>query len=244
MSVSAYKMKELYEGLKNNFLFNNDVNSICILLSLYDLEENISNIYPKYICTKNIMRKIKYSLPDRENRKDIAESISYLIHDDINRIELCFYLEGYKLGFYNTKWVNILEQKAIEIFSVQNIYEKEFLFHFDYSIKNVNNIRIKMRREIDRKEKSSGNIEKLIKVFCDKVIKNKIINLDNYVDKQLKMDFNPYKYTIKEEDYYLQQEEIQNIYNIIISILKKNLMKIYKDASWYALNDKVIKRYR
>ena len=66
MTTKPMKLFELYDGLKNNFLFNNDINSIYFLLALYDLEENISNIFPQYICRKSIKRRVKYILSKKE----------------------------------------------------------------------------------------------------------------------------------------------------------------------------------
>ncbi|MTI66052.1 MAG: hypothetical protein FH753_05555 [Firmicutes bacterium] len=241
MSTSAVKLWELYEGLKNRFLFNNDINSIYVLLSLYDLEENISNIYPKYICSKNIKTRVKKILKERENRNHIAQSIIYAIRDDINRIELCFYLEGYKYGYFNYKWVNALEKKALDTYNIENIYDKNYLFHFDIMGEGVNNIKTKLWNEIDFVENQKNNINDLVYTFADKVIKRKINNLDKHADKQLKVDFNDFN--IKEESYLLTKKETNNIYHAIVNVMIKNLTKIYKEASWYALNDKVLKRY-
>ncbi|MTI70942.1 MAG: hypothetical protein FH751_11895 [Firmicutes bacterium] len=241
MSTSAVKLWELYEGLKNRFLFNNDINSIYVLLSLYDLEENISNIYPKYICSKNIKTRVKKILRERENKNHIAQSIIYAIRDDINRIELCFYLEGYKYGYFNYKWVNALEKKALDTYNIENIYDKNYLFHFDIMNEEVNNIKTKLWNEIDFVENQKNNINDLVYTFADKVIKRKISNLDKHADKQLKVDFNDFN--IKEESYLLTEKEANNIYHAIVNVMIRNLTKIYKEASWYALNDKVLKRY-
>lgn len=245
MSTSAIKLWELYDGLKNQFLFNNDINSIHILLSLYDLEENISNIYPKYICSKNIRHRIKTVLNNNENKDIIAQSITRIIHDDINRIELCFYLEGYKYGFFNNNWVNIIEKRALEVFNIEKIYEQNYLFHFNIKDKKAKGIRNSIRKEIDMKENRDKDIHKMVNDFCEKVIKKKIINLDKYVDKQLKLDFNIYNqnFNIKEECYKLDETHINKVYSAIVQVLTRNLKNIYKDACWYALNDKVLKRY-
>ena len=44
MALTNDTFCDLYEGLKHNFLFKNDLNSIHILLNLYDIEDNIRNI--------------------------------------------------------------------------------------------------------------------------------------------------------------------------------------------------------
>lgn len=241
MSSNATKLWEIYEGLKNRFLFNNDINSIYMLLSLYDLEENISNIYPKYICLNNIKRRIKNVLTERNDKEKIAMNISYLIHEDINRIELCFYLEGYKYGYYNNKYVNILEERALNLLSYEEMYNKRYLFHYNFT--DVKDIKIKLKNEIDKIERNDKEIERLVFTFCNKVIKKKINNLDKYINKQLILDFSPYDFKIIDENYELNEYEVDKIYHGIVNLLIKNLKRIYKDASWFALNDKVLKRY-
>ena len=241
MTVAAIKLYEIYEGLKNRFLFDSDINSIHILLSLYDLEENISNIYPKYICLNNIKRKVKNILSYRSDNDLISKNIAYLLHEDINRIELCFYLEGYKNGYYDTKYVNLLEERALEVFNVKELYERSFLFHFNKS--KVNNIKKSFLKEIDTIERKNKEINKLVSKFSSKVIRKKLSNLDNILDKQLKLDFTPYDFNIKEERFNLSIDEVDKIYRGIVNLLIKDLKRIYKDSSWYALNDRVLKRY-
>lgn len=243
MGTEPIKLLEIYDGLKNKFLFNNDINSIYILLTLYDLEENISNIYPQYICRKSIERRIKYILKNKENRENIAHNISCIIHEDINRIELCFYLEGYKHGYSNNQWVNKLEKKIIEILGVEGIYNNKSSFHFINGNEEIKKIRNQLRNEIESIEKKSRDIENLVYTFANKVIKKKLKNVDKYLDKQLKMDFYPERFDIHEVSYNLEREELEKVYHSIVKLLIKNLKNIYKESSWQALNDKVEKRY-
>ncbi|WP_243153467.1 hypothetical protein [Senegalia massiliensis] len=243
LQTSAVEPWELYEGLKNKFLFNNDINSIHILLSLYDLEKNISNIYPQYICTKNIENKIKKLLRDRDNPRAIARSITNVIREDIDRIELCFYIEGYKYGFYNNKWINVLEELALKYFDLDILYDKRYLFHFNYANNEINKVRNEIKEEIDINESVRNEYKHLIKIFAEKVIHSKLKYIDNYVDKQLKLVFNPDELNIKEESICLTQNELEKIYDVLVRELIKNLMNIFKGSCWYALNDRVLKRY-
>ncbi|RKD34667.1 hypothetical protein [Thermohalobacter berrensis] len=243
MTTSPVNLWEIYEGLKYRFLFNSDINSIHMLLSLYDLEENINNIYPRYISTNKIKNKIKHILKNKNNNDIIAQNISSLIHEDISRLELCFYLEGYKYGFYNNRWINALEEKAVRIQGLEKLYKSKYLFHFDFNHKEIHKLHDKFMKEIDSKEKKDKYISNLVYTFSNKIIKKKVKEFDKYIDKQLKMDFTPYNFTIKEENYSLRESELDKIYKAIVNVLIKNLKKIYKDASWYAINDKVLRRY-
>ncbi|WP_425446041.1 hypothetical protein [Dethiothermospora halolimnae] len=242
MTTKPLRLWELYDGLQNKFLYNNDLNSIYILLNLYDLEENISNIYPKYICLKNLKRRIKYALKNNPNKDKIAENISFIIHEDINRIELCFYLEGYKYGYNNNNVVNMLEKKAIYKYGVEGLYKRKTLFHYQYD-DDIKEIRLKSRKEIDNMERKSRYIEGLVYTFSNKVVKKKIENIEKYVNKQLKMEIRPNDISIKEEKFELKDDEIDKVYHSIVRFLVKNLKNIYKDSCWMALNDKVLNRY-
>lgn len=243
MTTESMKLGEIYDGLKNKFLFNNDINSIYFLLALYDLEENISNIYPKYITAGNIKRRIRHVLKEKKNKEDIAHNISCLIHEDINRLELCFYLEGYKYGYNNNRWANILEHKAIDHLGIEGMYQTKGLFHFIYDNSEIKELKVKLRNEIDNQEKKSKYLDGLVYAFTDKVIKYKLLNIDKYIDKQLRLDILKDHYNISEEDYKLNDEEIEKIYKVTVNLLTKNIKNIYKDAYWFAINDKVIKRY-
>ncbi|SHI03105.1 hypothetical protein [Sporanaerobacter acetigenes] len=242
MATSTVNLWKMYEGLKYNFLFNNDINSIHILLNLYDLEENINNICPKYTCIKDVKRGIKYLLRYREDKDLVTNKIVYLIHEDVDRLELCFYLEGYKYGYYNNKWVNILEEKTLNYYTIEEIYNKKYLFQYNINVEDIKIIKNKFDLEIDYLEDKCKYIEGLTDYFSDQIIKNKIYKLNDYIDRQLKMDFNSYS-SIKEEGSRFSQDELNKLYNLIVKYLYKNVIQIYKNASWYGLNDKVLNRY-
>lgn len=243
MEASSSKTHDMYRGLRDKFLFSNDINSIHILLALYDLEENISNIYPKYMSKNDIKRKIKLVLNNRENSDIISSALSDVIHEDVNRLELCFYLEGYKYGYNNKKWANILEKKALDLFGLEEIYERLHLFHFDTSDKQVNELKKRCKREIEYIERRDKYIESLVYTFANKIIKKKIVELDRYINKQLRINFDCDDIEISEEKYYLQEEEIDRVYISIVNALVKKMKIIYKEAFWYAVNDKVLGMY-
>ncbi|KNF09242.1 hypothetical protein CLPU_3c00200 [Gottschalkia purinilytica] len=240
---TAVKLWDIYKGLTDKFLYNNDLNSIYILLALYDIEENISNIYPKYMCLKDIKKKIKYVLKDREDSEIISHNLSVIMHEDINRLELCFYLEGYKDGYNSLKYVNLLEKEFVRIFGIEHVYSNNYLIHDSSKHEEIKAIRKRCDIEIDNKEKQEKYIENLTTTFTNKVIKKKVENLSDYVAKQLKIDFDLYNVKIDEVNYDLSDDEVSEIYNMLLVILIKHLKNTYKDAFWYAVNDKVSKRY-
>ncbi|WP_066502712.1 hypothetical protein [Abyssisolibacter fermentans] len=233
---------DLYQGLTEKFLYNSDINSIFILLSLYDLEENMSNIYPKYLGMKKIRTQIMRFLKNKniENVKNIANYISFIIHEDVNRIELCFYIEGYKKGYNDIKWVNVLEKKALNTRTMDELYSSKYLFHVSQNY-NIKQIKKQIKREIDYNAKKDSKLVEMMHIFVNKVIKKKLYNLNNHVNEQLKLCLE--SYDIVEEKYNLKEEDINIIYKNLYSMIMKNLKNIYKEAYWFGVNDRVLKRY-
>ncbi len=240
---SAYKVRDIYQGLTDKFLYNDDLNSIYMLLALYDIEENISNICPIYTYSKDIRHKIKNILKDREDAEVISQNLSIIVNEDMNKLELCFYLEGYKHGFNSPKHINCLEDKALRLYNIKDVYDAQFLFHFDCKNSSIVEFKEECFKYLDIKNEKSKQVEQLITTFTSKVIKKKIANLGDYVERQLKINFDIYKFSIGEVDYNLSDEEINKLYKLILKTLTTHLKKIYKDAFWYAINDKVLMRY-
>lgn len=242
MVLAKIDLWKMYEDLQYNFLYNNDINSIHILLNLYDLEDNMTNICPKYISADALRKRVKRFLIYRKDRELISNNIALLLHEDIDRLELILYLEGYKNGYYNNKWVNNLENATIKHFDIEDMYYRNILFHYDISLKEIKNIKKDCEFEIREEEKRTDYLYNYIKTYSEKIIKNKIYNLNMYIDKQLKMEYNCNEMNIKEES-FLNMDELNKIYELIVETLVKNITKMYIDANWFGINDKVINRY-
>lgn len=244
MALSNDTFYDLYEGLKHNFLFKNDLNSIHILLNLYDIEDNIRNIFPKYVSIKYLRNHISRILKNRRGNQLIAMNLGELIHEDINRLELLLYLEGYKGGFINIKEANRLEDITVKIYPITELYYQKYLFHFDTYTEDVNDLRDEIYYNLDKDEDSSNHLHKLIDRYCEKVIKNKIFSLNRYLDKQLTIDYDSLPVNITEDETLLTMDDLSNVYSEVIKIISRNGMRLYKDAYWNGLNDRVLKRYR
>lgn len=240
---SVETVRDIYQGLTDKFLYNNDLNSIYMLLALYDMEENISNICPIYTYSKDIKYKIKNILKDREDADVISQNLSVIVNEDMNKLELCFYLEGYKHGFNSSKHINYLEDKTLQLLNLKDIYEARYLFHFDLKSTSIMEFKEECSRFLDNINEKNKHIEELINTFTNQVIKKKISNLGDYVERQLKIKFDVYNVSIDEVDYELTKEEIDRLYKLILKTLTVHLKKVYKEAFWYAINDKVLMRY-
>jgi hypothetical protein len=244
MAACINEAVNLDNGLKHNFLYNNDINCIHILLNLYDLEDNIRNIFPKYVSIKNIKNYISKCLKDKRGNELIAKNLGELIHEDINRLELYLYLEGYKQGFYNIKAVNVLESITVKYLSIEELYSLKYLFHFKTNIKEVLELKEKINTSIDRTEINDKFISENICKYTTNIIRPKVYSLNKYLDKQLTIDYCSKYYNIKEDSSFLTKKDLKNIYNEVYKIVLKNGLMLYKDAYWNGVNDKVLKRYK
>ncbi len=244
MALSNDSICDLYEGLKHNFLFKNDLNSIHILLNLYDIEDNIRNIFPKYVSLKYLKGHITRILKERRGNQLVAMNLGELIHEDINRLELLLYLEGYKSGHINIKMANNLEDLTVKTLAINDLYYQKYLFHFESNNEDVKNLKDMVFNHIDENEDISNRLNKLITTYCEKVIKTKICSLNKYLDKQLTINYDDDNTHITEDDGLLTKDELINIYNEVIKIVTRNGMRLYKDAYWNGLNDRVLKRYK
>lgn len=244
MALSSKNVCDLYEGLKHNFLFNNDINCIHILLNLYDLEENIRNVFPKYVSTRTLRNHISRVLKKRRGNELIALNLSNLIHEDINRLELFLYLEGYKLGYVNIKGVNILEGLTLKHCAIEDLYNIKYLYHLETTNKDIKELRASINKELNNKEKEDKQLFDTIVNYASNVIRGKVFSLNKYLDKQLTIDYNSENFNIKEDETLLTKEDLTFIYREVLKIVLKNGFKLYKDAYWNGLNDRVLKRYR
>jgi len=243
MALSDSNTYDIYEKLKYNFLFNNDINCIHILLNLYDLESNISNIFPKYVSMNSIKKSIRTSLRDRRDNRLISYNLGELIHEDINRLELFLYLEGYKHGSLNNKNANILEGITIKYFSIPNLYNRKYLFHFDNKTPEIKKIKRKIYNMLKKDEEVNEKLKSTINNYLSNLVKPKVLSLNKYLDKQLTIDYDSDAFNIREDGSFLTLDELNKIYDKIVQTMMRNGYKIYNSAYWNGLNDRVLKRY-
>ncbi|MDR7856441.1 hypothetical protein [Tissierella sp.] len=241
MALANNHMCSIYDGLIHKFLYKNDINCIHILLNLYDIEENITNIFPKYLSIYHLKKHISKFLKNRKGNNLISMNLGQLIHEDINRLELFIYLEGYRHGYYNNYWVNILEKLTLKNINFDQLYKRKYLYHFEKNIKQVEDIKALVCEDIAINEDQNQFLYNIIENYCDKILKGKVLSLNKFLDKQLTVDYDS---NIKEDDSILTLNELYNIYTEVVKVVIKDGFKLYKEAYWYGLNDRVLKRYR
>ncbi len=244
MAIVDNDISIIYDGLINKFLYKNDINCIHILLNLFDLEEDITNICPRYITTSKLKKRINRYLSNRKDKHFISLSLGQLLHEDINRLELFIYLEGYKKGYYNNYWVNKLEKVMLINNQMEDLYNMKYLYHFGTNLKEVKSVKSKIFVEIEKTEKNKNFLYSTILEYSSSIFKFKVFNLNNYLDKQLTINYDSDPHNFTEDEDLLNIKELNNIYKETIKVVFKNCLKLYKDAYWYGLNDRVLKRYK
>ena len=241
MIQEAKNSMTLQKGLEYRFLYHDDPTSIHLLLDLLENDMKIKRLKPKYMCMKSLKRSLGRIFAHREDKHEMASAIYKSINNDINRLELAIYLESYAFDHKDLQWVNMLEAAAIKSIPIEELYNRNVLFHT-----NINNeamvVKNRLLVYLDADKEKGKRIKKIAYTYCERVIKDKIFALNNTVDRQLAFDLNQSIIKIK-EDSYISRQELGKIYGRIYMSCIKSMYRIYKEAYWFGINDKVISRY-
>ena len=227
-------------GLKHNFLYRGDIDSLKSLMSFYDINMGVQNIFPKYVSMGILRKKIAKAIAYRSDAHCISRSLSLQIHEDINRLELYIYLDGYIQGFNSTNQANALEKEALKYYKSKDLANKKYLFQFKNLNREIRTFKKRLRSELIRREKKSGRILSNVCEFSNKVIKDKTYSLNKYVDRQLELDGNG----IKSASSMITREDLNIIYKETFRFILNTCSNLYFDAYWNGLNERVLKRYR
>lgn len=228
----AIANRDLYKELEYNFLYKSDINSIHILLNLYDLDKNIRNIYPKYISKKNLKNNLLKIFPDRNDKCNVCTFLSNLLHEDINRLELYICLEGYKNGHFNKLLANRLENVTIKNLGTEELYSREYLYHYKLDEDNIGDVIEELKKEVTKKIEED-ELGEVVSDFYTRMISPNILGINEKIEiNQLGMENK------------LSKREIKKLDIFILNMLLSNMESLYRESYWFGLNDRVLKRYR
>ncbi|MET3616415.1 hypothetical protein ABID14_000035 [Peptoniphilus olsenii] len=236
--------KDIKKYLIENFLYNGDLESMNILLNLYNIYESIENIFPRYVTLENLRVDIIKFLRNKQGIELIARSLSNLIHDDINRLELYLYLEGYRLGFNSKKYANQLEVITLNSFSLGELYNRKKLFNYEFNNIEVLTFKRHMFNELRHDKNVKNFIKSTLKDMHRVLLSNKISDLNQHLDLQLVFKNENNDVKIKEVDAYLTREELYFLNKKIFKFLYVDGFRIFRNGFWDGINDKVMKRYK
>lgn len=86
-------------------------------------------------------------------------------------------------------------------------------------------------------------LEETIENYTKNILKPKILNLNKHLDKQLEIEYKSSSPYFRDEESILTLEELIIVYREVLKIITRNINKLYNDAYWNGLNDRVIMRY-
>ncbi|EFI42237.1 MULTISPECIES: hypothetical protein [Peptoniphilus] len=233
--------------LIEKFLYDNDSESINILLNMYDVDNSIETICPTYISLKHLKKDIIKFLKHKEGKELIAYNLSNLIHNDVNRFELFLYLEGYRAGSNAVKNINKLEIITFKNYNIEDLYYRRTLFNYEVKDNEVLKLKENMLKDLKRDSKVRRTIYDIVFKFNLHLLKRKVFNLNAHVDKQLVLNFDitdESDVKFKETNSHLSKKELYGLDRKIVRFLCIDAMRIYENAYWEGVNDKVLKRYK
>lgn len=244
----SFDLKDISKFLVERFLYDNDSEALNILLNIYEIESSVNNINPEYLSLNVLKKDILKFLVHKEGKELIAYNLSQLIHSDINRFELFLYLEGYKSGLNSIKDVNKLEILTYRYFNVEDLYSRKKLFNYEYNNPEVLNLKYSILNDLKNNYKFKRHIFDIVFKFNLKVIKRKVFDLNKHLDKQIVFNFdyneaiNDVKF--KETNSFLNKKELYGLNRKILRFLVFDGVRIFENAFWDGVNDKVMKRYK
>ncbi|MDO5713207.1 MAG: hypothetical protein Q4Q07_02130 [Tissierellia bacterium] len=243
-STDIVKLKDIKRVLSQKFLFENDVTCIQILLNIYNIEDSIENVFPSYISLKHLKKDIRRFLRNKDGKELIAYNLSQLIHDDINRFELYLYLEGYRNGFHCPKCANRLEILTFHHFTVEELYGMKTLFQYETKRKDILAFKDTIFKGIEDDIKVNKFLKNVIYRYNRTILRKKIYNLNNHLDRQLMINYESSDEKFTETNNILTQGELKGLNRKLTRFLFLDGLRIYQNAYWHGVNDQVINRYQ
>lgn len=228
------------QSLEYQFLYNDDPDSIFLLLSWLENKNVGENLVPKYSVTKALLTGLRRSIRGRKDKKSIVDAISKLVSDDLNRLELAFTIKAYRNACVCTRLIDKLERLALNYYTANELSNMKYLFH-DSNEARIVKFKENVREEI-LKNKLSYNNEYHINNFLDNNIKKKFFRVNFYMDKQVVVDYNNAD-ILTLEGKSLTINELQHIYSKAKFYINRSMEIAYFNQFWYSLNDSVLSRY-
>lgn len=235
------KSMDFERSLEYQFLYNDDPDSIFLLLSWLENKRVGDNLLPKYNVTKALLTGLRRSIRGRKDKKSIVDAISKLVTDDLSRLELAFTIKAYRNAQNFDELIDKLEILALKKFNPNELCNKKNLLQ-DSNDRDVEKFKEKVNQELIRSKIVTNN-EYHTNLFLDKYIKNKFFRVNFYMDKQVVVDYtNTDILTLEGKN--LTINELLHIYSKAKFYINRSLNKAYFNQFWNSLNDAVLCRYQ
>lgn len=244
MHVNKKDNVQITKSLKKKFLYENDINSMHLLLNLYEIEDDIGSMYPEYTSLGNLRKYLSRNLRYRKGYELAAKNLAELIHDDLNRFELYIYLESYRAGYKSTKYVNLIEKILLTYVDVNVLYTKRYFQNYLLNNPELDKYEKEIREAIKTEIEGSDSFRRITNTFTKRIIKGKLLELNRYLDRQLTMVENEKRTVIQYESRPFQRDELISLYRKICKLMRDDALRIFEDAYWRGMIDKVLSRYK
>lgn len=242
MSHNRNDFNAIRKTLQDNFLYRNDEDSLQILLSLFENEYRVNKLTPKYTCMPAVSRSVRRVLRTRGHSKEVMQAVTGVLNDDVNRLEFAVYLEAYTAGYQDISWANQLEEHTLAFLPIEDLFHRNTLFHTRLN-SDILVLKNRLMDAIDE-SKTYSQLGQRTSRYCEKVVKHKIQRLNTYANKQLVLwqdeQSGSAGYT---EPAFIVQGDLDRIYARVVRAFAKSIQKLYKEAYWYGVNDRVLNRY-
>lgn len=232
----------LRKNLEDKFLYEDDLSALYLMLELIQRENETQACKPVYIVNNKISKMLEHHLSYRRDKYNIIKAIMGLIEDDVNKLELTYYVQAYSIGFNEKYYCDQLEYFLLRHFPASSIR--------DFLETNKKNSEIILDKTVDR---IISNIKKDYEIFesqdtvinnyCDVILKDKVLRLNKSLDRQLVLKTINQKTYISEER-QLNPWQIDNLYKKIVQQLKLQSKRSSDDAIWNGLSDRLSLRYK
>lgn len=234
------KIIDFEKSLEYKFLYNDDMNSIFLLLSWLDNKNLCYNLAPKYSVTKALLTGLRRSIRGRDDKKSIVDAVSKLVNDDLNKLELAFTIKAYRNAYSNYKMVDMLEKIVLKRYKPSQLSNYPLLLQ-DMDDEEVEDFKKTVYNELV-KNKEIGLNEYHSNLFLDRNIKKKVFRINYYMDKQVVVDYSNTD-ILRVEGKNLSIKELKHIYDKSKFYINRKLKEAYFNQYWQGLNDAVLSRY-
>jgi len=232
--MNALLDKDTKIALEYNFLYLKDSVAFDIFISSLSIEQRGFNVRFRQAIFTKISKSLDVFYKNRSDREYIKSAVQKLVYDDINRLEIVLAVDSYIYGKKSNVLVNY---PNLKISRKQKLIVRK-LTSKDYRFRNrlINNVIDYYNLNKKFEEKAND--------FFENVIKEYIFNLNNYIVKQLKLEFKGNNYYVLQKEKFLTKKELEKLYNHINKVFMEHLYKTSRIFIWYGLNDKVTSRYK
>ncbi|MCE3019638.1 hypothetical protein LW893_01610 [Parvimonas micra] len=241
--MNALLDKDTRIALEYNFLYLKDSVAFDIFISSLSIEQRGFNVRFRQAIFNKISKSLDVFYKNRSDKEYIKSAVQKLVYDDINRLEIVLAVDSYIYGKKSNVFANEVENYFLLNYPNLKISKKQKLIVRKLSSKDY-----RFRNRVINNVIDYYNLNKMFEEktneFFENVIKEYIFNLNNYIVKQLKLEFKGNNYYVLQKEKFLTKKDLENLYNHIYKVFMEHLHKTSRIFIWYGLNDKVTSRYK